>query len=62
MKRKKKKEGGGRGGIETELHDGIASAVQHLMQVRVSGEGSLWHTLGYYGIQANVWLTEKEEN
>lgn len=59
---REKKEGGRRGGIETGLHDGIASAVQHLMQVRVSGEGSLWNTLGYYGIQANVCLTEKEQN
>ncbi len=31
-------------GIETELHDGIAAAVQHLMQVQwVSGEGSYSH-------------------
>lgn len=48
-----------------EVHDGIASAVQHLLQVRVSEEATLSLSLAHWGIMgfkpANVWLAEKQE-
>lgn len=49
------------GGIERELHYGIAAAVQHLMQVQCL-ERDLTNTLGYYGIQPTVWRVAKEKN
>lgn len=56
---------GGQRGAEVEVHDGIASAVQHLLQVRVLGEASLSLSLACRGIMGfkptNVWLAEKQE-
>lgn len=46
-----------------EVHDGIASAVQHLLQVRGVGGGNsltLTRSLGYYGIQAGERLAGRE--
>lgn len=48
-----------------EVHDGIASAVQHLLQLSASEEATLSLSLAHWGIKGfnppNVWLAEKRE-
>lgn len=45
-----------------EVHDGIASAVQHLLQLSASEEATLSLSLAHWGIEGfNVWLAEKRE-
>lgn len=45
-----------------KVHDRIASAVQHLLQVRVMGEGSRSLSVAHEGIMGfDVWLLEKQQ-